>query len=94
MPLSARSVVYTHISFETDYSTKRIGDVSPGDPPGAESLDYLEEALEDRGVRILERGPTDDPHAFDIAAGRHVFVGMVGVVEGRQWLLFVESTLS
>ncbi len=84
---------YTHISFEADYSTERVGDAPPGEPPGEELLDYLEEDLEDRGVQILERGVTDYSHAFDIAAGQHVFLGMVGVVEDQQWLLFVESTL-
>jgi hypothetical protein len=84
---------YTHISFEADYSTERAGEVPPGEPPGEELLDYLEERLEDRGVRILERAATDYSHVFDIATDKHVFMGMVGLVEGHQWLLFVESTL-
>ncbi len=84
---------YTHISFEADYSTERVGDVPPGEPPGEELLDYLEDDLEGRGVWILERGTTDYSHTFDIATDKHVFIGMLGIVENQQWLLFVESTL-
>lgn len=56
-------------------------------------LDDLEAALEVRAVAILERGATDYSQTFDIAVDKHVFIGMVGPVEGEGWLLFVESTL-
>ncbi len=80
----------THIGFRCDFETERRGH----EPPGEELIDWLDEALERRGVRILEFDTTDYSYAFDIATARHVFVGMLGHVEGDQWLLFVESVLA
>jgi len=73
---------YTHIGFDADFSTE-----------SSDLMDRIEADLDPLGVLILESGATPGAHIFDVAIGKHVFVGTLAPVEGRGWLVFVGSTL-
>ncbi|MDH3607366.1 MAG: hypothetical protein OER12_10285 [Acidimicrobiia bacterium] len=73
---------YTHIGFDSDYSAE-----------SADLMDRIEADLDPLGVCILESAATPVAPTFDVAIGKHVFVGTLAAVEGRRWLVFVGSTL-